>query len=106
MFLYCVRICLSKTLFHSLHRSHKHGTDFVLQKFHCFLFDTCFVVTRICRPSVKFTICAPVIPAEQITVEEVELRRRSAGSETARTGKAPIHQWFSLVFIGTVNSNR
>lgn len=58
------------------------------------------MVTRICRPSVKFTICSTIIPAEQINVEEVELRRRSAGPEAGRTGEAPIRQLFSLIFIG------
>ena len=66
---------------------------FFLQKLHCFLFDTCFVVTRICRPSAKFTVCAPVIPAEQLHVEEVELMRRSTGPQTVKPGEK-----FFLVF--------
>jgi hypothetical protein len=55
-------------------------------KLNCFLFDTCFVVTRICRPSAKFTVCAPVIPAEQLHVEEVELMRRSTAPQTVQSG--------------------
>ncbi|XP_021925849.1 neuroepithelial cell-transforming gene 1 protein-like isoform X2 [Zootermopsis nevadensis] len=70
-------------------------------KFNCFLFDKCFVVTRICRPSVKFTVCAPIIPAEQITFEEVELRGRSAGSETARTGQAAFRVGFKDAAVGS-----
>ena len=57
-----------------------------LQKLHCFLFDTCFVVTRICRPSAKFTVCAPVIPVEQLHVEEVELMQGNTGSQTVQSG--------------------
>lgn len=70
-------------------------------KFHCFLFDTCFVVTRIYRPSVKFTVRVPVIPAEQINVEEVELTRRSTGSETTQTGRSAFQVGFKDTSLGT-----
>jgi hypothetical protein len=72
---------------------------FFLQKLHCFLFDTCFVVTRICRPSAKFTVCAPVIPAEQLRVEEVELMRRSTGPQTVQSGEKSVNGsfWYLVV---------
>jgi len=65
-----------------------------LQKLNCFLFDTCFVVTRICRPSAKFTVCAPVIPAEQLHVEEVELMRRSTAPQTVQSGEKSVNGSF------------
>jgi hypothetical protein len=45
------------------------------------------VVTRICRPSAKFTVFAPVIPVEQLHVQEVELMRGSAGAQTVHSGE-------------------
>lgn len=89
--LHYIRVLLSRTVLCSCHRYERPGIGFILQKFHCFLFDTCFVVTRIYRPSVKFTIRVPVIPAEQINVEEVELTRRSTGSQTTQTGEGSVH---------------
>jgi hypothetical protein len=86
---YIIRL-LNRTFLCSCHRYKRPGIDFVLQKFHCFLFDTCFVVTRIYRPSIKFTVRIPVIPAEQINVEEVELTRRNTGSQTTQTGEGSV----------------
>jgi hypothetical protein len=43
----------------------------------------------------------PIIPAEQISVEEVELMRRSTGSQTAQTGEASVHYPLSSRFKPT-----
>lgn len=48
------------------------------------------MVTRIYRPSVKFTVRIPVIPAEQINVEEVELTGRNTGSQRTQTGEGSV----------------
>lgn len=44
--------------------------NFLFQKYHCFLFDTCFAITRSTRRlSKKYTIFLPVIPKDQICVQ-------------------------------------
>lgn len=60
------------------------------------------MVTRICHPSAKFTVCDPVIPAEQLLAEEVELMRRSTGSQTVQSGEKSVCLRFILVFSDAV----
>lgn len=57
------------------------------------------MVTRICRPSAKFTVCTPVIPAEQLHVEEVELMRWSTGPQTVQSGEKSVNGsfWYLVV---------
>lgn len=57
------------------------------------------MVTRICRPSAKFTVCAPVIPAEQLHVEEMELVRQSTGPQTLQSGEKSVNGsfWYLVV---------
>ncbi|XP_069695170.1 rho guanine nucleotide exchange factor 3-like isoform X2 [Periplaneta americana] len=56
-------------------------------KFHCFLFNTCFVVTRVCRSSPKFTVSFPVIPVEELEAEEVELVPKNTGAQKTCPGR-------------------
>lgn len=42
----------------------------LLQKLHCFLFDTCFVAARTMRPGTKLNACYPVIPARHLEVND------------------------------------
>lgn len=41
-----------------------------MQKYHCFLFDTCFVITRSTRRvNKKYNLAFPVIPKKQISIQ-------------------------------------